>query len=65
MKNDSIETKRPGAYNESVEKYLDDLRESGVTNMFGASLFLEEDFGMPKGEAHACLTFWMQSFPNR
>ena len=65
MKNDNIENKRPESYNESVEKYLDDLRESRVTNMLGASLFLEEDFDMPKAEAHACLIFWMQTFSNR
>ena len=65
MKNDNIENKRPESYNESVEKYLDDLRDSGATNMFGASAFLEEDFGMPKAEAHACLIFWMQTFSDR
>jgi len=65
MKNDNIENNRPESYNESVKKYLDDLRESRVTNMLGASIFLEEDFDMPKVEAHACLIFWMQSFSNR
>ena len=31
--------------------YLDNLRESGVTNMFGASPYLQEAFDLTKIEA--------------
>lgn len=41
--------------------YLDDLRESGITNMFGAGEFLEEAFGLSKQEAQRILIEWMRS----
>ena len=31
-----------------IFKYLDNLRESGVTNMFGAGIYLQEEFGLGK-----------------
>ena len=42
--------------------YLDALRKSGVTNMFGARPYLEQEFDLPKAEATKVLTAWMQSF---
>jgi hypothetical protein len=36
--------------------YLDDLRASGVTNMFGARPYVEEEFGLSKAEATKVLT---------
>lgn len=42
--------------------YLDVLRESGVTNMFGARPYLVEEFGLPKAEASKVLSAWMQTF---
>ena len=50
------------------EKYfgfLDDLRESGVTNMFGATPYLIEEFGVDKSTARRILTEWMRSFSER
>ncbi len=44
--------------------YLDELRESGVTNMFGAGFFLQEHFEMTKANSHKVLSAWMQSFGN-
>jgi hypothetical protein len=52
--------------NEGVVKdmytYLNDLRDSGVTNMFGASPYLQKEFGLDKKEARGVLANWMQSF---
>jgi hypothetical protein len=48
--------------NEEHKKFLDDLRESGETNMFGATPFLMEEFGLEKREARAILSEWMDSF---
>ena len=45
-----------------VKEYLDDLRESGETNMFGAGAYLREEFGFSKAEASAELSRWMQNF---
>lgn len=43
-------------------KYLEELRNSGVTNMFGAGEFLEEAFGLEKQEAQRVLIEWMKSY---
>jgi hypothetical protein len=42
--------------------YLNVLRESGVTNMFGAAPYLQREFGLSKHEARDVLTKWMESF---
>jgi hypothetical protein len=39
--------------------YLNRLRESGATNMYGASPYLQEEFGMDRREASRTLTDWM------
>lgn len=41
--------------------FLEDLRVSGVTNMFGAGPYLEEAFGLSKQEAQRILIEWMRS----
>src|SRR5690348_8925471 len=43
-------------------RYLDMLRESGVTNMFGAGAYLQRDLGLSRGDAHDVLRMWMSSF---
>jgi len=43
-------------------EYLNTLRESGVTNMFGATPFLQEAFDISKSEARTILGLWMSSF---
>jgi uncharacterized protein YciI len=51
--------------NEHLE-YLDNLRESGVTNMYGAGPYLEKEFiNLSKKEARECLSYWMQTFGQR
>jgi hypothetical protein len=42
--------------------YLNVLRESGVTNMFGASPYLQNEFGLNRSEANKVLMAWMNSF---
>jgi hypothetical protein len=44
------------------KEYLDELRESGVTNMFGAVPYLVAEFGLDKKEAREVLSKWMESF---
>ena len=46
-------------------EYLDDLRESGVTNMFGAAPFLVDAFGMQSKDARNVLVYWMETFEER
>ena len=50
--------------NEMFE-YLDELRESGVTNMYGAGEYLEEEFGLNKKTAKEVLVHWMKTFSER
>ena len=47
-------------------EYLDDLRESRVTNMFGATPYLQEMFPeLSKKEAKKVLVYWMKTFSER
>ncbi len=50
---------------ETYNKYLDELRESGVTNMFGASTYLEAEFDLPRKQAQVILLEWMHTFTHR
>jgi len=47
-------------------QYLDELRESGDTNMYGARPWLMEEFwGLTKQEADVILSYWMKTFSER
>jgi len=45
--------------------YLDTLRESGVTNMYGSTSYIMEEFDIPKNEASKILSYWMKTFSDR
>jgi hypothetical protein len=45
-----------------VMEFLNILRDSGVTNMFGAAPYIEDEFGIDKREARRLLTLWMNNF---
>jgi hypothetical protein len=42
--------------------YLDDLRESGAVNMFGAATYVAEDLGHDKRTARDLVSMWMRSY---
>ena len=42
--------------------YLDTLRKSGVTNMFGATPYLQREFSMSEKDAQRVLRLWMVTF---
>ena len=42
--------------------FLVALRDSGATNMFGATPYLQDAFGLSKSEARKILSEWMKSF---
>lgn len=42
--------------------YLNELRESGETNMFGAGVYLQRDFGLTRYEAKDMVLDWMKNF---
>jgi len=45
--------------------YLDNLRESGVVNMFGATPYVQEAFDLTKSEARVILKEWMETYGKR
>lgn len=56
-------TMRPAFITDEHLEYLDDLRESGATNMFGARPYLMRTFRTLKGdEAATVLSYWMKTF---
>jgi len=57
---------RPGFVTEEHLEYLDDLRESGVTNMYGATPFIERRYPeLTEKEATEILLYWMKTFSYR
>ena len=48
-----------------VNIFLDIVRSSGVTNMFGAGSYIQEHFGVSKYEARDFLSEWMRTFSER
>lgn len=46
-------------------EFLDRLRDSARTNMFGAGPYLVYAFGVSKKEAREILSYWMASFEDR
>lgn len=45
-----------------IFSYLDGLRESDKTNMYGATPYLEEVFALTDDEAGTVLLAWMRSY---
>lgn len=55
---------RPDFVDDEMLDYLDDLRRSGVTNMFGAAPYVRDRFpGLTAVEAREVLAYWMETFP--
>lgn len=57
--------KRPSIVTDAHLEYLDALRESGVTNMFGAGAYLREDFDYEEltlEQSTTILSYWMKTF---
>jgi len=42
--------------------YLDVLRESGVTNMYGATPYLQDEFRLPEDKARRIVQLWIKTF---
>ena len=50
---------------DEVNEFLDRLRETGQVNMFGASPYVQEAFGVDRKEAKQLLLNWMDTFSAR
>lgn len=53
---------RPAVVEDQHLRFLDGLRESGITNMFGAAPYLVELYSVSKKDAREILSYWMQTF---
>ena len=42
--------------------YLEELRRSGVTNMYGATPYLMDEFNLSKEDAKEVLKDWMENY---
>ena len=57
---------RPSFVSDEHLEYLDDLRESGITNMYGARPYLKDAFPkLSKQRSMAILVYWQKSFGER
>lgn len=56
---------RPDFVTEEHLEYLDDLRESGATNMFGAGTYVQREFGLSSQTSRSILSYWMETFSER
>ena len=56
---------RPKIVTEEHLTYLDNLRESGETNMFGAPAYIENEFNVSKKEARDITSYWMATAAGR
>ena len=55
-------TRKTTPQEKEVMEYLNLLRDSGITNMFGASIYIQTEFAIEKNEATRILSLWMNNF---
>ena len=53
---------RPEGITDEHLIYLDKLRESGDTNMWGAGRYVEEEFDLNRDTAKKILLYWIKTF---
>jgi hypothetical protein len=56
---------KPAIVTDEHLEYLDELRDSGVTNMYGAGPYLVRAFSVTRDESHEILGYWMDTFSER
>jgi len=57
---------KPTALTDEHLTFLDELRESGETNMFGAAPYLLAEFpDLSKGDGREIVSYWMATFGER
>jgi len=55
-------TRKTTEQEKQVMEFLNILRESGLTNMFGASTYIVDEFEIENSEARRILKLWMDNF---
>jgi len=57
---------KPEYLTDEYLEYLDKLRDSGITNMFGTGPYLESQFTELNGaKANEIVSYWMDTFSER
>lgn len=57
---------KPAKCTDEHLNYLAELRESGVTNMFGAASYLYEEFSdLSEQDSKDILVYWMKTFKSK
>jgi len=51
----------PQCWTLEIEEYLDELRESKITNMYGSNRYLETEFDLTRFQARDCAKHYMNS----
>lgn len=60
------ESNQPEFVTEEHLEFLDELRDSGVTNMYGATPYILDEFPeLFQDEAISVLSYWMNTFSER
>lgn len=62
MEKTKEQTRKTTEQEKEVLSFLNVLRDSGATNMFGATPYIIEEFGVDKKEARELLQLWMNNF---
>lgn len=62
MEKTKEQTRKTTEQEKEVLSFLNVLRDSGATNMFGATPYVIEEFGVDKKEARELLQLWMNNF---
>ena len=50
---------------EEIFLWIDNLRDSGITNMFGATPYIQERFSLTYPDARDILVEWMETYATR
>ena len=58
-------SERPSIVTDEHLEYLDELRASGVTNMYGSPAYVQRKFGVTRAESETIVTYWMDTFVDR
>ena len=57
-----VKTRETTREEQEVLEWLNELRQSGATNMFGAGSYVVDEFGVSKQQARKYVTLWMANF---
>lgn len=54
---------RPDFVRDEYLDFPDKLRESGHTNMFATTPYIQKEFGVSRMAATSIVSYWMKTFP--